>query len=65
MQLESFSRRAITAALLAVPLATTPVFAFDNALPGARGPDAAAKKTPGPPRSTQKDTLARSACGRV
>lgn len=61
MQLESFSRRAITAALLAaVPLATTPAFAFDNALPGARGPDAAAKKTPGPPRSTQKDTLAHS-----
>ena len=54
MQLESFSRRAITAALLAVPLATTPAFAFDNALPGARGPDAAAKKTPGPPPSTQK-----------
>jgi len=47
MQLESFSRRAITAALLAVPLAT-PAFAFDNALPG-REERAAAKKTPGPP----------------
>ena len=53
MQLESFSRRAITAALLAVPLATTPAFAFDNALPG-REERAAAKKTPGPPPSRQK-----------
>ena len=61
MQLESFSRRAITAALLAVPLATTPAFAFDNALPG-REERAAAKKTPGPPPSRQKDTLDRSAC---
>ena len=59
--LESFSRRAITAALLAVPLATTPAFAFDNALPG-REERAAAKKTPGPPPSRQKDTLDRSAC---
>ena len=64
IQLESFSRRAITAALLAVPLATTPAFAFDNALPG-REERAAAKKTPGPPPVRPKDSLDRSACDRL
>jgi hypothetical protein len=64
MQLESFSRRANTAALLAVPLATTPAFAFDNALPG-REERAAAKKTPGPPPVRPKDSLDRSACDRL
>ena len=53
MQFESFSRRAIAAALLSVPLATTPAVAFDNALPG-REARAAAKKTPGPSPGRQK-----------
>ena len=53
MEFESFSRRAIAAALLSVPLATTPAVAFDNALPG-REARAAAKKTPGPSPGRQK-----------
>lgn len=60
-QFESFSRRAIAAALLSVPLATRPAVAFDNALPG-REARAAAKKTPGPSPAGKKDTLDRSAC---
>ena len=53
MEFESFSRRAIAAALLSVPLATRPAVAFDNALPG-REARAAAKKTPGPSPGRQK-----------